>query len=466
MALDLRVTYPDQTAEDANYPQGAAQNISVEDDGTGFPLEKTWINDHLGFQQALLLKTGITPSGDPDNANVSQYLQAVQWLADRSRTCVSVKEPTFGAIGNGSTNDRDAIQDAIDFVHAAGGGTVYFPPGTYRIESALQLSPLVNLLGLPGFSTIRMHHATQRFFVMAAAWTKFSEIFGIDFEGSTANTGEFFYEAGSGIAMVAFRRCRLNRTTTNLGGQLFFSVSDTRIVLEDCDFVAVKTDTHHISISRVELRRGSLTMAPAATDALLNCVNSLEIDGTKFVQVSTVGDVAFIKCGGGTTKLSRLTFDVNDDAAGSNTYAIELDGGKVLMSQDSDLATVTPYLLSSAAAVGSELQLLPYREFTDNDTAISVSSLYRTTVVRCSSATAPTITIEEPLVAGQELEVITQNNSGSQWATGAGFAAPVADSEGLAVGSGEHASYRFRGAILTGSDLTWVQLGGTFSSGS
>jgi len=43
---------------------------------------------------------------------------------------VSVKD--FGATGDGSTNDTVAIQAAIDAVGAA-GGTLWFPPGTYKI---------------------------------------------------------------------------------------------------------------------------------------------------------------------------------------------------------------------------------------------------------------------------------------------------------------------------------------------
>jgi hypothetical protein len=55
---------------------------------------------------------------------------------------------TFGAIGNGDTHDTDdteAIQAAIDA--AAGGGTVCFPPGTYRITRQIALASGVTLVG-------------------------------------------------------------------------------------------------------------------------------------------------------------------------------------------------------------------------------------------------------------------------------------------------------------------------------
>lgn len=49
------------------------------------------------------------------------------------RQIVSVRD--FGAIGNGIADDRAAIQAAVDAVHAAGGGTVYIPEGTYLMAS-------------------------------------------------------------------------------------------------------------------------------------------------------------------------------------------------------------------------------------------------------------------------------------------------------------------------------------------
>ncbi|MFC0708345.1 glycosyl hydrolase family 28-related protein, partial [Azorhizophilus paspali] len=40
----------------------------------------------------------------------------------------------FGALGDGVSDDRAAIQAAIDAAYAAGGGTVYLPAGEYRVS--------------------------------------------------------------------------------------------------------------------------------------------------------------------------------------------------------------------------------------------------------------------------------------------------------------------------------------------
>lgn len=46
----------------------------------------------------------------------------------------NVKHPSYGAIGNGTADDTDAIQAAINAAQTAGGGTVFFPRGTYVVS--------------------------------------------------------------------------------------------------------------------------------------------------------------------------------------------------------------------------------------------------------------------------------------------------------------------------------------------
>ncbi len=52
---------------------------------------------------------------------------------------VSVKDSPHSATGDGSTDDTSAIQSAIDSL-GTGGGTVWFPPGVYKLGSPLVLS--------------------------------------------------------------------------------------------------------------------------------------------------------------------------------------------------------------------------------------------------------------------------------------------------------------------------------------
>lgn len=67
----------------------------------------------------------------------------------------------FGAVGDGVTDDRQGVQDAIDAAGTAGGGIVYFPPGEYLIVPSggvglLVDNPYVQLVGAgAGASTVR-----------------------------------------------------------------------------------------------------------------------------------------------------------------------------------------------------------------------------------------------------------------------------------------------------------------------
>lgn len=50
----------------------------------------------------------------------------------------------YGATGDGTTDDTSSIQDAIDACMTGEGGTVYFPPGIYQLDGALQSTSTYN----------------------------------------------------------------------------------------------------------------------------------------------------------------------------------------------------------------------------------------------------------------------------------------------------------------------------------
>jgi hypothetical protein len=112
-------------------------------------------------------------------------------LGNRATEIVSVRD--FGARGDGVTDDTAAIQAAF-----TNGGVVYFPPGTYKISSSLNLD--ISVAGIKGLGQVVIDASTvtdpQAINVYSTAtygqsaglntWQRIIE--GVSFKGSAAGT--------------------------------------------------------------------------------------------------------------------------------------------------------------------------------------------------------------------------------------------------------------------------------------
>lgn len=78
MSIRMEDEYPDRSEpSSAEYPGGSYKNATTGIAFDGTPAEKAWANDNLGFFERLLVLTGITPSGLPDNALTSDRYNAL-----------------------------------------------------------------------------------------------------------------------------------------------------------------------------------------------------------------------------------------------------------------------------------------------------------------------------------------------------------------------------------------------------
>lgn len=78
--------------------------------------------------QARVTKDGKTYDTLKDRLDGEQEEVSSQ-LAD-----IAINVKTFGAVGDGETDDTESIQNALDYVGSVGGGTVLIPKGTYMID--------------------------------------------------------------------------------------------------------------------------------------------------------------------------------------------------------------------------------------------------------------------------------------------------------------------------------------------
>lgn len=95
-------------------------------------------------------RLGVSELADSDGAEKIGFLQygtgaVARTVQSKMRDWVSVKD--FGAVGDGVTDDTDAIQATIDFVHSEGGGFVFLPRGTYLVGSTIDVKSRVILQG-------------------------------------------------------------------------------------------------------------------------------------------------------------------------------------------------------------------------------------------------------------------------------------------------------------------------------
>jgi len=87
----------------------------------------------------------------PGSATINAYWRKALGLP------VSVTD--YGATGDGTTNDTTAIQLAFTTVRTAGGGSVYFPPGTYIVDRSIRIGSKTRVYGSGASSIIKAHQS-------------------------------------------------------------------------------------------------------------------------------------------------------------------------------------------------------------------------------------------------------------------------------------------------------------------
>lgn len=149
------------TLTDTTFIPGDAESVTVRNDGftgTGPSGSQTAGGDTDLDTVLTALYTSV--GGTDGKYKESSGATARTIKAKFAEAFVSVKD--FGAKGDGIAIDTTAVQATINRVASLGGGTVFFPAGTYLIDAGLTLSSKdgVSLKGTGAASTVLKNTST------------------------------------------------------------------------------------------------------------------------------------------------------------------------------------------------------------------------------------------------------------------------------------------------------------------
>ena len=266
------------TVADARFSNNVLKTSSNIDALNNVTLNSPTTNQVLKYNGSVWTnQTDSTGSGGSGSADMSS-----------SGSWINVKDSTYGAVGNGSTDDKAAIQSAIDAL--SNGGTVYFPPGTYIVSGALVIGSgdkSIKLVGagghfplatLTGGSIIKTSSASANIIEITNA--RSIEIASLGFDSSATSTGNAAIKAESttDIQAISIKEVYIRNKTVgiNLRG---YSQTDIRDV-EIRDF-PISTGTAGIVIDQgTDTRVDQIRLENIIVDGVYTKTGSYSFSGT------------------------------------------------------------------------------------------------------------------------------------------------------------------------------------------
>jgi hypothetical protein len=124
---------------------------------------------------------------------------------------INVKD--YGANGDGTTDDRNAIQKAIDSA-GQNGGIVYFPKGTYKVSATVSLPSKITLKGIANQTRIIMDKSIVKGIFYAVSQTDIL-ITNLSFEGTNTELSKdtterlIFFQDSKNISV---KNCTFGKT--------------------------------------------------------------------------------------------------------------------------------------------------------------------------------------------------------------------------------------------------------------
>lgn len=402
------------------------------------------------------------------------------WLSSIIGVFVNVKDPTYGAVGDGVTDDTAHIQAALT---AAGTpkGIVFFPAGTYRITSKLTVPAGVHLWGAGSEGTsIKMDHATNDTLEYdGTADTGDQEIRGLTIDALQANSGKFVSLTNTlGPRRVLIVNCVLGAANTPHTGNLVSAgttghsvkIKDTYLYPGSSTGINILNSSSRLIMDTV------IVFLTAATwnSSIVSCIGQTRINGCKFdVSTQTSGTSSILALGDAAILDASVTNNRFVNGSSANCTAIALTGannastvfyeaGNGFSESTAFLARISGYSSITAAAtlfIGDREGRLETQSSDATPRQLN-GDLYGITLLTKATDTAQVLT-SNTAPAGALWTIGILNNIGGNLTIGrisfsTGFASTTpAIPSGAALANGKTMWYQFR-SVRVGGVSAWV----------
>jgi hypothetical protein len=368
---------------------------------------------------------------------------------------------SYGALGDGTTDDTSAIAAAISAASTAGGGFLFFPKGTYRITSTLTLTAKISVFGAGSeVSVITVDHASANGLTFTGTDTYAPRLLhGVRVTAAQVNTGTPLVIGSS--TQVAVSNCYFGGTNSN--GTIASVAGNT--TMRNCWLTCRTGSTASMVVGSAYMRDCWLD-APATYNPTNGIVyaSSLYMDTCNFRNTScTSGTFSCIKWSS-TTVAGRLR-GVTFGAGGGATVTAMTLGTYAAASNFEEHGSifgtsVTAYSYTfAAAATGSRVKLGSRDDrvyiAADNTTPLSIpTDQYGTIVIERSTNANQALNGAAVPPEGAKTIVHVSNLSGAaiaQEAFGTNFQGTTLASIAMAQNTGNDGSAMFVSIVRSGT---------------
>lgn len=217
----------------------------------------------------------------------------------------------FGAVGNGVTDDAPAIQSAIDALMLAGGGTLYFPSGAYKVNSSL----IVDYTGVSARFAGKIHlkgaSSTSSYLLNTGAFTTLEVI-------GSLSSFETYIDI-SNLRMSGFGRVAGSRGLRTTNSVAYLTLRD--VILEDFEYGWVAQDTEQLGVYDSFIRYntyGILGLAAAVTTSANSWSFYNSVVAGNFVYGMQITNANALNWNGGSVQYNGFIGD------GSSAFGIKI----------------------------------------------------------------------------------------------------------------------------------------------